>query len=78
MVVRMRHTKSQRNNRRSHMKAQNPAVVMDKESNSPQMRHRVNPSTGKYRGRQVLDLNKKVAKKLIQKKVVNNLFAIFF
>lgn len=55
MVVRMRHTKSHRNNRRAHHALEKPAVAVDKDTGTKHLRHRVNPTTGKYRGRQVLE-----------------------
>ena len=62
MVVRMRSTKSHRNNRRSHDSLSSPAVTMDKNTNVPHLRHRASLVTGKYRGRQVLDIQAKIAK----------------
>lgn len=61
MTVRMRHTRSHTNNRRSHHKLANPAIV--KESGSAHLRHRLNPTTGSYRGRKVVDLTLKLEKK---------------
>ena len=63
MVVRMRSTKSHRNNRRSHDGLSSPAVTMDKETNVPHMRHRASLVTGKYKGRVVIDMQGKLAKK---------------
>lgn len=63
MVVRMRSTKSHRNNRRSHDGLSSPAVTMDKETNVPHMRHRASLVTGKYKGRVVIDMQAKLAKK---------------
>ncbi len=63
MVVRMRHTKSQRNRTRSHHRLTSPAVTMDKNSNVPHLRHRASLVTGQYKGRTVIDLQAKIAKK---------------
>lgn len=63
MVVRMRSTKSHRNNRRSHDRIFSPSLTLDKETNAPHMRHRASLVTGKYRGRQVIDVQAKLVKK---------------
>ena len=67
MVVRMRHTRSHTANRRSHHKVENVRLSKD-ESNTPHVRHRVNPKTGKYRGRDVVDMISKTAKKAAKQK----------
>lgn len=63
MVVRMRHTRSQRGNVRSHHRLTNPAVTMDKNTNVPHLRHRASTVTGQYKGRVVLDVQAKIEKK---------------
>ncbi len=63
MVVRMRHTKSQRNRTRSHHRLVKPAVTVDKETAVPHLRHRASLVTGKYKGRVVIDIQKKLDKK---------------
>jgi ribosomal protein L32 len=63
MVVRMRHTKSQRNRTRSHDKLFNPAVTLDKNTNIPHLRHRASLVTGQYKGRQVIDVQAKITKR---------------
>lgn len=63
MVVRMRHTKSQRNRTRSHHRLDKPAVTLDKDSGVPHLRHRASLVTGKYRGRDVLNVQAKLNKK---------------
>ena len=63
MVVRMRSTKSHRNNRRSHDGLSSPAVTLDKNTNVPHLRHRASLVTGQYKGRVVIDLQAKLAKK---------------
>ncbi len=63
MVVRMRSTKSHRNNRRSHDSLSFPAITMDKSTNVPHMRHRASLVTGMYKGRVVIDVQKKITKR---------------
>lgn len=63
MVVRMRHTKSQRNNTRSHHRLFNPAVTIDKDTKVPQLRHRASLVTGMYKGRKVIDVQAKLEKR---------------
>lgn len=63
MVVRMRHTKGHRNNRRSHDGLSKPAVTLDKNTNVPHLRHRASTVTGQYKGRVVIDVAAKIAKK---------------
>jgi ribosomal protein L32 len=63
MVVRMRHTKSQRNRTRSHHRLSKPAVTTDKTTSVPHLRHRASLVTGKYKGRVVIDIQKKLDKK---------------
>ena len=63
MVVRMRHTKSQRNRTRSHHKLEKPSVTVDKNTGVPHLRHRASLVTGKYRGRDVLNVQAKLDKK---------------
>lgn len=66
MVVRMRHTSSHTRNRRSHHALVAPAVTASA-VDGVAMRHRVSPTTGKYRGRQVVDVESKLAKKSAKK-----------
>lgn len=68
MVVRMRHTKSQRNRTRSHHRLVKPAVTLDKNTNVPHLRHRASVVTGQYKGRTVIDMKAKIAKKLKREK----------
>jgi large subunit ribosomal protein L32 len=63
MVVRMRHTKSQRNRTRSHHRLSSPSVTLDKSTNVPHLRHRASLVTGQYKGRMVIDVQAKLAKK---------------
>ncbi|MFZ2522689.1 MAG: 50S ribosomal protein L32 [Minisyncoccia bacterium] len=59
----MRHTKSQRNRTRSHHRLDKPAITLDKNSNVPHLRHRASLVTGQYKGRMVIDVQAKIAKK---------------
>lgn len=63
MTVRMRHTRAHTANRRSHHALKSKGIVTDKETGTAHLRHRVDLKTGKYRGRQVLDIVSKVEKK---------------
>lgn len=62
MVVRMRHTRAHTANRRSHhaLKAQKLAVC---ECGAPRVSHRACAACGRYRGRVVVDMAGKAAKK---------------
>lgn len=62
MVNRMRATSSKTRSRRSHHKVANPTLSTD-EKGTMHVRHRVSPTSGIYKGRQVLDVDKKVMKK---------------
>lgn len=62
MTVRMRHTRGHTNNRRAHHALSTPALVKES-SGSVHLRHRMDPKTGSYRGRKVLDLNTKLEKR---------------
>ena len=63
MVVRMRHTRSQRGNTRSHHALVAPSLTLCKECGSPKAPHAVCAVCGKYKGRQVLDVHAKIEKK---------------
>lgn len=55
MVVRMRATRSHRDNRRSHHALSNPTLAMC-ECGAKHLRHRACAACGTYRGRQVVDV----------------------
>lgn len=63
MVVRMRHTRSQTGNTRSHHALVAPVLTLCKECGSPKAPHSVCGVCGKYKGRQVLDVHSKIARK---------------
>lgn len=50
----MRHTRAHTNNRRSHHALAAEAVVTDKASGALRLPHRLDESTGMYRGKQIL------------------------
>src|SRR5690606_40427975 len=54
MSVRMRHTSSHTRNRRSHHALKNQKVVKDKESGALRLPHRLDETTGMYRGKLVM------------------------
>lgn len=63
MVVRMRHNRSQRGNTRSHHALKGALLTLCKECGSPKAAHSVCQICGKYKGRQVLDVQAKIEKK---------------
>jgi large subunit ribosomal protein L32 len=50
----MRHTSSHTKNRRSHHALKNRVIVKDKDSGALRLPHRLDVSTGMYRGKQIL------------------------
>lgn len=54
MSVRMRHTSSHTKNRRSHHALVGATIVVDKESGKLRLPHRLDESTGMYRGKQIV------------------------
>ncbi|HEY4490122.1 MAG TPA: 50S ribosomal protein L32 [Candidatus Paceibacterota bacterium] len=72
MVVRMRSTKSHRNNRRSHLKLENPSLIACDNCGEMKLKHIVCPNCGKYNNREVVDIigktTRKEAKKTEKKK----------
>lgn len=63
MSVRMRHTSSHTKNRRSHHALTANAIVKDKESGALRLPHRLDETTGMYRGKLIVPERKKVIKK---------------
>lgn len=63
MSVRMRHTRGHTRNRRSHHKLTEPRLTKDSETGELHVRHRVNMTTGRYRGRVVVDVARQEEKK---------------
>ena len=54
MSVRMRHTSSHSKNRRSHHALVGTTIVVDKDSGKLRLPHRLDESTGMYRGKQII------------------------
>jgi ribosomal protein L32 len=54
MSVRMRHTSSHSKNRRSHHALAGTTIVVDKDSGKLRLPHRLDESTGMYRGKQIV------------------------
>lgn len=67
MTVRMRHTRSHTNNRRSHHSLARPALAKDEAGNAV-LRHRLSPKTGSYRGRKVIDAAAQIEKRMANRK----------
>ena len=63
MSVRMRHTKGHTGNRRSHHSLKEPRLSKCQDCGELHMTHRVCENCGKYRSRQVIDVEAKIAKK---------------
>jgi ribosomal protein L32 len=59
----MRHTRAHTANRRSHHKVKGAALSTDTKTGSTHLRHRVDMTTGQYRGRKVIDVVAKAEKK---------------
>lgn len=64
MVVRMRVTRSHRNNRRSHHGLKQPRLSKCVNCEALHLRHRMCAECGNYRGRVVVDVAAKLEKKL--------------
>ena len=55
MAVPKRKTSSSKKNmRRSHLALKNINIILDKESGEPRLSHRIDKSTGMYKGKQIL------------------------
>ncbi|MCA9356266.1 50S ribosomal protein L32 [Candidatus Nomurabacteria bacterium] len=63
MVVRMRHTRAHTANRRSHHALKSQAIINDKDTGVPHLRHRVSLTDGRYKGKSVINVVKKATKK---------------
>ncbi len=62
MSVRMRHTSSHTKNRRSHHALSAASIVTDKDSGALRLPHRLDETTGMYRGKQILPKKEMKAK----------------
>jgi len=63
MSVRMRHTRSHTGNRRSHHKIDGPRLSSCSKCGEKHIRHTVCKNCGTYRGKQYIDVLKKLNKK---------------
>ena len=68
MVVRMRHTRAHTGNRRSHHALQEPRLSKCENCGALHLRHHMCASCGKYRGKLVLDITAKAAKREAKRK----------
>ncbi len=59
----MRHTRSQRGNTRSHHAIEVAILSLCKDCGSPKAPHVVCTVCGKYKGKQIIDVHSKIAKK---------------
>ena len=59
MVNRMRATRAHRDNRRSHHALDANRLSTDSKTGSVHVRHRLDLSTGMYRGRKIIEVTKK-------------------
>ena len=51
-----RHSKSRRGNRRAHDHLKVPKYYIDKDTGEALLPHRINPATGMYKGRQIIEV----------------------
>lgn len=58
MSVRMRHTRGHTNNRRSHHALSETKAIKDEKTGKLRLPHRVDESTGLYRGKQIVTVVK--------------------
>lgn len=63
MTVRMRHTRAHTGNRRAHHAIKGPQLSKCKECGSLHVMHKMCENCGKYKGRVVVDMQSKIAKK---------------
>ncbi len=55
-----RHSKSRTRKRRSHDFLEVPQFYLDKDTGEPLQPHLINPKTGMYKGRKILDVKEEV------------------
>lgn len=68
MTVRMRHTRSHTKNRRSHHSLSEPRLSVCSQCKEYHLRHRACLKCGQYRGKEVIDVSKKIEKKMAKTK----------
>jgi large subunit ribosomal protein L32 len=57
-VPKKRTSKQRQRKRRGHLKAEMPGLATCEKTGDPKLRHRVCPTSGVYRGKVVLDVEK--------------------
>lgn len=55
-----RHSHARTRQRRAHDALDVPQFYLDKESGEPKKPHRIDPKTGIYKGRQIIDVKEEV------------------
>lgn len=60
----MRHTRSHTGNRRSHHALAKKDFVLDSETGQPRLKHYADPTTGTYKGKVVVSIQKKLQKNI--------------
>lgn len=68
MVIRMRHTRSHTNRRRAHHALSPQSFASCPKCGGPKLPHRTCPNCGTYKGKEVIDVFKKLTKKEKKKK----------
>ena len=63
MTVRMRHTRSHTRNRRSHHALEMPRLSTCPKCSAMHIRHKMCTNCGTYRGREVVDVMKRIVKR---------------
>lgn len=63
MVIRMRHTRAHRDNRRAHHALTGAGLTTCPDCGSKALKHRACPNCGKYRGKLVVDVHATLHKK---------------
>ncbi|MBI4692061.1 MAG: 50S ribosomal protein L32 [Candidatus Terrybacteria bacterium] len=63
MVIRMRHTRAHTRNRRSHHALKGAKLLKCKKCSEPVLPHIVCANCGTYKGREIIDVLKKLSKK---------------
>ena len=53
-VPKRKTSNSKKNMRRSHLSIKNINIILDKESGEPRLSHKIDKSTGMYKGREIL------------------------
>ena len=55
-----RHSKSRTRKRRAHDALRIPQFYIDEETGEPKKPHRIDPKTGEYKGRQIIDVKEEI------------------